>query len=429
MTYKRIIASLLSFIFLLTAGAGCSVSDKKEEYNQTIQSWLEENIQNAEDYKLSLSLTTSYAQYDQERPANIPENYNADYEIHVFKPERKVKITVNEPELNEQGLAKMTEKTFYLSIEEDRVILYKGTDMGGSKEIYQNAQLAEAVRAIVFPDDMGIFNGQVVLSGISEDGMKTLGVQRAVAGEPFYRPIYILTGERREAGKLLSFNFNYDTVSKRMFNLSIPQVEDWYRAIYYILNKSPYENIYTQNNFKYDQQLNVYFNEMGKAEDFELPEDYSTAIEKNLPNALYSESNNISKSSIEQKTDILLRDAHEDIKKNIPDIEQYVEVKPGNLSHIKDGLTGGFTDKEKSYELTMRYFELYKSPPVGSTVPIVLVKKDYSEMIVAYKLQGGDNVIKSSLKKDGRWIDTERTAKGKEILDIDSIQVSIVQQD
>lgn len=268
---NRIICAVLLVLFLLIISVGCSIGEKKEAYNQVIQSWLEDNIQEEDDYKLKLGLLTVYDEWDKEKPENMPVSLTTEYEVHIFKSEKKAKIVATEW-IKNQGLI---EKTTYLSIKDDRVIIYRSTDSGFKKESYQDAQLVEAVSAIMFPNDVSIFDGVVVQCYITDESslsMKTLGVQRRVDSEPFYRPYYLITGKQQEEKNFLSFNFSYDIKLKTMYTLTIHDVGNYYKTVYYLLNDSQYENIYTKNNIKYDQELSIYFYTMNKAEKFELPE-------------------------------------------------------------------------------------------------------------------------------------------------------------
>ncbi|KPU43272.1 hypothetical protein OXPF_27130 [Oxobacter pfennigii] len=261
MNYKRIFYTALLIIILLINSVSCTIRSKKEEYNQVIQSWLVDNIQNADSYNLGLSLVTVYNHNDK-RPENIPESVVSDYEIDIFKSEKKARI------VEKEGIIK---KTSYLSIEGDKVIIYKSTDNGFEKKVYQDAQLAEAMSKIVFPDDISIFNGEVVLSGIASDGIKSLTVQRYVDGEPFYHLYYLVTGEKQKEKNIISLGFSYSTLYKKMRSLRIDDTGILYKSIYYLLNGSQYENIYTKNNVNYDQELVIYFTGL-ITEDFELPE-------------------------------------------------------------------------------------------------------------------------------------------------------------
>lgn len=256
--------------FIITF-VGCNTNNEREKRNEIIQTWLEQNIQNADKYKLVASITTSYAQYDTEKPQNIPENYNTDYEIHIFKPEKKLKIITTDSVINEQGLIKKIESTSYFSIENDTLTLYQSDDTGSKKKTYQGKELTEAITSIVFPNDASIFNGEVILTGIADDDRKSLGVQRSVDAEPFKRPLYLITGEQPTNETGISLNFSYDTVRETMYSLSIEGFYKYYDDIYTLLNGKEYKNIYTENNLKYDQSLRIYFLELNKAEDFELP--------------------------------------------------------------------------------------------------------------------------------------------------------------
>lgn len=246
---------------------GCTPTNDK---NQIVQLWLEDNIETTDSYMLNIGHIAVYDEWEKEKPENIPVSISTQYEVHIFKNEKKAMI-VNK---------RLGEKTFYLSIENDVVYIYTSTDNGFQKESYHDAKLAEKLAKIMFPHDVSVFDGDVVHTGTTDEsslGLKTFNVQRLVDSKPF--PPDNLKQEEKNP---LSFNFSYNmdadtmhsvTISRFGHSDTIDRFEDFFNSMYFIFNGFEYENIYTQNDIKFEQELTIYFGESGirKAEDFELP--------------------------------------------------------------------------------------------------------------------------------------------------------------
>ncbi|AOY75999.1 hypothetical protein [Clostridium formicaceticum] len=68
-------------------------------------------------------------------------------------------------------------------------------------------------------------------------------------------------------------------------------------------------------------------------------------------------------------------------------------------------------------------FDALDQGPIGSTVPIFLIKEDSSELVVLYKEADGTNVMQSSKKINEKWEREKLEVKGEPILDIDTIEI------
>ncbi|ABR50159.1 hypothetical protein Amet_4077 [Alkaliphilus metalliredigens QYMF] len=68
-------------------------------------------------------------------------------------------------------------------------------------------------------------------------------------------------------------------------------------------------------------------------------------------------------------------------------------------------------------------FDALNQGPIGSTIPLFLIKEDHLELVVLYKEADGTNVMQSSRKINGEWQRENLEVKGEPILDIDTIEI------
>ena len=107
----------------------------------------------------------------------------------------------------------------------------------------------------------------------------------------------------------------------------------------------------------------------------------------------------------------------------------YEDIKEGfNLEDILDDYTQVVPDNLPTQELFDQYDKLTENVSMGSTYPVVLIKKDYSEIIVLYKEEDGTNVMRTSSSivsnqslnsnSNNNWKIKEETIKSTSIEDI-----------
>ncbi|HWP97530.1 MAG TPA: hypothetical protein VN426_11860 [Syntrophomonadaceae bacterium] len=111
------------------------------------------------------------------------------------------------------------------------------------------------------------------------------------------------------------------------------------------------------------------------------------------------------------KTDILLKDAKEDILKTFAQKNIITDYKLVQLVDVDK------TDKKVAEE-----FDNLDQSPIGSTESIFYLKNDSSALIVLYKESDGTNVMKYAEKTKDGWKESESRKPGKPILDFDKIE-------
>lgn len=131
-----------------------------------------------------------------------------------------------------------------------------------------------------------------------------------------------------------------------------------------------------------------------------------------------SHSKNITKiltdsQKIEISTD--MNKEFENVKQDIKKTHQintkdYVEIDLNDLSSFTQGTLTGFNDKEFTQTASTVIFKAMNDSPVGSLKPIVLVKNDKKEILVAYKDNDGNNILEKSQKLENGW-KTEKSSK------------------
>ncbi|ACV61338.1 hypothetical protein Dtox_0394 [Desulfofarcimen acetoxidans DSM 771] len=125
-------------------------------------------------------------------------------------------------------------------------------------------------------------------------------------------------------------------------------------------------------------------------------------------------SNNDSKNSIVKKTEKRLEAANNDIKSTLKldnILNDYKQID------FPNGI-----DFNKDLDIAQEFDALDQSP-IGSTMPIFLLKNDLSEIMVLYKEGDGTNVMKYAKRVNGnKWAEGEKRIKGAPILDINTIK-------
>lgn len=124
------------------------------------------------------------------------------------------------------------------------------------------------------------------------------------------------------------------------------------------------------------------------------------------------------KSTSQQKTEILLKDANDDIIKafDLEDIlKDYTVYSSDNTGSIPNKIMEEFDELDQS--------------PIGSTEPMYCVKNDSSVLMLLYKEGDGTNVMQYAEKTGDGWEVSERRKSGKSILDYGSIKVDATTDD
>ncbi|SNT22881.1 hypothetical protein SAMN05446037_105715 [Anaerovirgula multivorans] len=122
--------------------------------------------------------------------------------------------------------------------------------------------------------------------------------------------------------------------------------------------------------------------------------------------------------NIELKTEILLQHTRNDIMtsfyldKTLSAREISANYKEIEFDEIED----------YGWEIATE-FDALNQGPIGSTIPIFLIKEDNSELVVLYKEADGTNVKQSSKKINGKWERAKLEVKGEAILDINTIEI------
>ena len=113
-----------------------------------------------------------------------------------------------------------------------------------------------------------------------------------------------------------------------------------------------------------------------------------------------------------------LSDAWSDIKKS-HQIEDNDFIKL-NLEQTISFLNGKLEGYSQEYldGVQSTINDIILNAPTGSTEPIVLIQKDSTQILIAYKESGGDNTIVKLNQVENNWITTKETKKGIQIKEI-----------
>ncbi len=263
--------------------SGCQQLNAKSEGNEIIEEWLVENIQEVDAYRFEL-ITEVYG-YDETGNENV--NVSIDdiptttttHAVMVSKIDKKAKIELTDreyyyPSTNETLTETYTDIVYYLSVEDDVVSIYI-PDGGGSHTVqsYQDQETADAISAILFPDDVAFLQGDIVQSIFSEDSNPYLNLERKINSEPFYIAFKLMNDTFQEQGDIyLSFILMHEPYSVWTFSMGSDRMNDYYGAVSEVLTGEPYTNEFIENGYTDDITIFAYFYEDRFAvEDFKLP--------------------------------------------------------------------------------------------------------------------------------------------------------------
>lgn len=131
----------------------------------------------------------------------------------------------------------------------------------------------------------------------------------------------------------------------------------------------------------------------------------------------------------EIKTQQLIESANEDLLNSFQFDDNYLTFTTFDISEIAQVLD---IDADTALDIAAQLDALYANPPIGSTEPLYVVKKDLTELYVLYKEEDGTNVEESAIKnqlsnaisKSGNgWTVNHKEADGAPILDFAEISV------
>jgi hypothetical protein len=123
-----------------------------------------------------------------------------------------------------------------------------------------------------------------------------------------------------------------------------------------------------------------------------------------------------------------LADAYDDIEQSFRldrVMEQYVQLGLNEQVLFADGKMKEFPDRNLCQEIVQILDKKHSKLPIGSVKPLILIKKDGTEIIFAYK-KGDINFIDITSKQDKEWVSRTDSKQGKPELDFDSIKVDEV---
>jgi hypothetical protein len=112
----------------------------------------------------------------------------------------------------------------------------------------------------------------------------------------------------------------------------------------------------------------------------------------------------------------MLDRAWQDIKTTFNiDESQYVKFDIGDFEPLSKGEYAGFKNGEQLQSILQASWDLIHNQPKGSTIPVILLKRDASEAVVCFKESDGTNVYRQAIKKEDKWDISEKKAPGKPI--------------
>lgn len=115
--------------------------------------------------------------------------------------------------------------------------------------------------------------------------------------------------------------------------------------------------------------------------------------------------------------DTKIQDRYKFVKK---DIEETSNINPDNYNELKfDSIFNSNEIKDKS--LVNEISKCINEAPIGSFEPIILQKKDNTEIIVAYKLKEGNNIINTFNKDGSVWKKSSNSINGKQFEEVKSL--------
>jgi hypothetical protein len=124
----------------------------------------------------------------------------------------------------------------------------------------------------------------------------------------------------------------------------------------------------------------------------------------------------------ESKLKAIREDVWQDIKAT-HDIneDEYLVLEYSQFNVFFKGELEGFSDKEFLKQVQPIINSYYFNLTSGSTRPFVLIKKDSSEVAVAYKDKEGSNLLFKAKKDGSDWVETKEVKKGKTKLSVNDV--------
>ena len=278
---------IMIFIIIFVSAlmlTGCQQLNAKSKGDELIEEWLVENIQEADAYQFEL-ITEVYG-YDETDNENV--NVGIDdiptttttYAVMVSKIVKKAKIELTDreyyyPSTNETLTETYTDIVYYLSVKDDVVSIYL-PDGSGSHTVqsYQDQATADAISAILFPDDVAFLQGDIIQSIFSEDSNPYLNLERKINSEPFYIAFKLMNDTFQEQGDIyLSCILMHEPYSLWTFSMGSDRMNNYYGALSEVLTGESYTNEFIENGYTDDITIFAYFYEdRFDVEDFDLPD-------------------------------------------------------------------------------------------------------------------------------------------------------------
>lgn len=288
MTQKKKRIYIVLAIYLALALIGLSVyliishqNNVKNGYNDDINAWLSSHITEQHSYRLDATVDTTFAYgtASGQKPQTSPDISDA-YELTVFKDTKTAKITYVSQSLyygsnNPSNATVSVGTSSYLSLNADTVTIWLWNGSGYKKTVTDNAELADAIDAILFSDSIDICDGNVLSAELSENALsadkKTLTLKRSVDSCAWYLPYELIGNKKSSAYPPLNLEFTYAADTDGMRTCTVSDIKALYAFAYAALHGTEYTNIYTQNSLSYVQTLTIDFSDTGLAKSFTLP--------------------------------------------------------------------------------------------------------------------------------------------------------------
>ena len=286
---KKYIIMILIIIFVSALMiSGCQLLNAKSEGDELIEEWLVENIQEADAYQFELISTIMYDEpnvvdgvvKEIVLPDGIPNIFDH-YTVTIFKSAKKAKIEFAYSEYYYQGRSTnetemYTDKVYYISVENDTVFCYQPDASGNyTVQTYQDQELADAMSALLFPEDVAFLQGDVIQSIFSKDNNPYLQLERVIQAQTFYLPFQRMIGEAVDKEDFyVNFSLMQEPyISQWVFSIFTMRVNDYCATVYEAMTGKPYTNVMIENGYSYDTIIELYFYEdRFDVTDFDLPD-------------------------------------------------------------------------------------------------------------------------------------------------------------
>ncbi len=254
----------------------------KNGYNNDINVWLSSHITEQRSYRLDVIIDTTFAYGTEsgQKPQSIAD-ITDNYELTVLKDTKTAKITYVSQSLyygsnNASNQTTSVDTSSYLSVSGDSVTIWLWNGSGYKKTVTENADLADAIDAILFSDNTEICDGNVLSAELSENVLsadkKTLTLKRSVDSRAWYLPYELIGNKKSNAYPPLNLEFTYAADTDGMRTCTVSDLKTLYAFAYAALHGTEYANIYTQNSLSYVQTLTIDFSDTGLAKSFSLPD-------------------------------------------------------------------------------------------------------------------------------------------------------------